>query len=134
MEGVTDKTLQVGNDTPVGETKLPDGTVTQTVVRGGSKMCITEQPGPEDYKIADINLSGSEEVGAFILGIWLKGLRYIVGAFAISFFFTGCTIIYFVLRKQIDGAETDEIYYMEGEEELDLEKEAIEAEKEKKSE
>lgn len=85
------------------------------VERGGSKMLVVNKEAGDRVK-AEIKLDADEEVGGFILGIWLKGLRYLVGAFAISFFFTGSTIIYYVLRKQIDGAEMDEVF-MEGEEE-----------------
>ena len=72
--------------------------------------------GEGDYEIVKIELESHEEVGGFILGVWLKGLYYLSGAFVISFFFTGSTIIYYILRKQIDGAELDEVY-IEGEEE-----------------
>jgi hypothetical protein len=85
------------------------------VERNGSLMLVGEKEEGDVVEMA-IELDGGEEVGGFILGIWLKGLYYLIGAFAISFFFTGSTIIYYILRKQIDGAELDEVY-MEGEEE-----------------
>ena len=70
----------------------------------------------EPLVLADMKLTTGESIGGFILTFWLKGLRYLVGAFALSFFVTASTIIYFILRKQIDGAEFDEVY-IEGEEE-----------------
>ncbi|MFH1550728.1 MAG: hypothetical protein ABIH04_09225 [Planctomycetota bacterium] len=70
----------------------------------------------EPLVLANLKLSTGEAVGGFILVIWLKCLGYLVGAFALSFFLTGSTIIYFILRRQIDGAEFDEVY-IEGEEE-----------------
>ncbi len=85
------------------------------VIRGGSNMFVVNK-GEGDYEIVKIELESHEEVGGFILGVWLKGLYYLSGAFVISFFFTGSTIIYYILRKQIDGAELDEVY-IEGEEE-----------------
>ena len=66
--------------------------------------------------VSKINLSAGESAGGFILAIWLKGLRYLVGAFILSFLLSGATIIYYTLRKQIDGAEFDEVY-IEGEDE-----------------
>jgi len=104
------------------------------VLRGGKIMLVAaNDKKADDTVIKKIELKPGEDVGGFILGIWLKGLHYIVGAFAISFFFTGCTMIYFVLRKQIDGAEMDEVY-MEGEdEEFEFGDESEESEKAKES-
>jgi len=129
-----EKQLQPGNDTIIGETILKDGAKELTVIRGGSKMYLVDKEAGKDYVIAKIELQSGENVGGFILGIWLKGLRYLVGAFAISFFFTGCTIIYYVLRKQIDGAELDEVYMESEDEEFNFDVEAKQVEKEKESE
>lgn len=135
LEGITDDTLRPGYDTIIGEKTLEDGkTKEYTVIRGGSKMFVLDKEADKDYVISKIELQPGEDVGGFILGIWLKGLRYLVGAFAISFFFTGCTIIYFILRKQIDGAELDEVYIEGEDEEFDFDEEAKQVEKEKGSE
>ncbi len=69
-----------------------------------------------DPVVREIQLSGSEEVGGFILMGWIKALRYLVGAFVLCFLLTGSTIIYFILRKQIDGAEVYDVF-IEGEDE-----------------
>ena len=63
-----------------------------------------------DPVVREIPLSTGESIGGFILVGWLKAMRYLVGAFVLCFFLTGSTIIYYVLRKQIDGAEMDEVF------------------------
>jgi hypothetical protein len=133
------------NELAPGDIPITDkGTKPFKVIRGGKIMLVVTAKNDKDFgdlvmkkddiEIKKIELKDGEDIGGFILGIWLKGLHYIVGAFAISFFFTGCTMIYFVLRKQIDGAELDEVY-MEGEdEEFEFGDESEENEKAKESE
>jgi len=127
---------QPWRDDIIGEKTLTDGTKEYKVVRGGYKQLIVGNADPtkKDVVVAKIELQRDEDVGGFILGIWLKGLRYLVGAFAISFFFTGCTIVYFILRKQIDGAELDEVYIESEDEEFEFGEEVEQTEKEKRPE
>ncbi len=55
-------------------------------------------------------LSASEALGGFFIAIWVFLLVGLVIAFAISFFFCGYTLIYLLLRKDVDATEIDEVY------------------------
>ena len=105
------------------QTDIGDATTSVIITRWVTKKELDElkerdkkEGRPEPVVLANLELDTGEAVGGFILAIWLRCLGYLVGAFALSFFLTGSTIIYFILRRQIDGAEFDEVY-IEGEEE-----------------
>ncbi len=55
-------------------------------------------------------LSASEALGSFFISIWVFLLVGLVIAFAISFFFCGYTLIYLLLRRDVDTTEMDEVY------------------------
>ncbi len=63
-------------------------------------------------------LSGSESFAAFFIALWVFILVGLVGAFVVSFYFCGSTEMYFLLRREVDAVDYDEIYYEEPEEEL----------------
>lgn len=68
-------------------------------------------------------LSTSEAIGSFFIALWVLLFVGFVIAFAISFFFSGYTVIYLLLRKDVDGTDFDEVYIEEEEDEAELEKE-----------
>ena len=55
-------------------------------------------------------LSASEALGSFFISIWVFLLVGLVIAFAISFFFCGYTLIYLLLRRDVDATEMEEVY------------------------
>jgi hypothetical protein len=55
-------------------------------------------------------LSVSEKIAGFFIAIWVFLLVGMVVAFAISFFFSGYTMIYLLLRRAVDSTELDEVY------------------------
>lgn len=54
-------------------------------------------------------------LGARMVGLWLGGLFLMMLGFSYSFFWTAATVIYTLLRKKIDEADTDEIFLEEDE-------------------
>jgi len=58
-------------------------------------------------------VSASEALGSFFISIWVFLLVGLVIAFAISFFFCGYTLIYLLLRRDVDTTEIDEVYVEE---------------------
>ena len=62
-------------------------------------------------------LSGSERGAAFFLGFWVWLVYGLVWGYAVSYGYSALTIIYFLLRKNVDNTEFDEVYLEEEEEE-----------------
>jgi hypothetical protein len=72
-------------------------------------------PGGDPWGSA--NLTGSERAAAWVLGLWVWVVLGLVWGFAVSYVYSGLTIIYFLLRKNVDNTEFDEVYLEEEEEE-----------------
>jgi hypothetical protein len=68
-------------------------------------------------------LSGAESFTMFFMALWVFVLVGLVGAFVVSFYFCGSTEMYFLLRRDVDAVDYDEIYYEELEDELGEEEE-----------
>ncbi len=75
-------------------------------------------------------LSGAESFTVFFLALWVFLVVGFVGAFIVSFYFCGSTEMYFLLRREVDAVDYDEIYYEELEDELDEEEQPEAAEPE----
>jgi hypothetical protein len=60
-------------------------------------------------------LSWWNKAGAGLVGLWVGLLFLVVLGFGYSFFFSGFTIMYLLLRREVDGAEMDEVYLEEEE-------------------
>lgn len=50
--------------------------------------------------------------GTFLVGIWLRAAAVLVMGFVYSQFWSSTTIIYFLLRRSVDGKELDEIQFV----------------------
>jgi len=79
-------------------------------------------------------LSGAESFTMFFLALWVFLVVGFVGAFIVSFYFCGSTEMYFLLRREVDAVDYDEIYYEELEDELDEEEQPEAAEPEQAEE
>jgi hypothetical protein len=55
----------------------------------------------------------SEKIAGFFIAIWVFLLVGAVVSFAITFFFSGYTMIYLLLRRAVDSTELDEVYVEE---------------------
>lgn len=63
-------------------------------------------------------LDATESAGAFFIALWVFLVVGLLAAFVISFFFCGSTQMYFLLRRDVDATDWEEVYYEETEEEL----------------
>jgi hypothetical protein len=82
-------------------------------------------PGPSDpllplpYTPSYDNLKWSEAVGAGLVAWWVYLVIGLIGAFAISFYFSANTIIYYLMRREVDATELDDVYVEETEDDVD---------------
>lgn len=58
-------------------------------------------------------LGWTEKVGGFFIAVWVFILVGLVIAFAISFFFSGSTVIYLLLRRRVDATDMEEVFVEE---------------------
>jgi hypothetical protein len=61
-------------------------------------------------------LNGSETVAAILIACWVFLFVALLGAFLVSFYFSGSTQMYFLLRHHVDAVDWEEVYYEEEEE------------------
>lgn len=59
-----------------------------------------------------------QSVGAFFISLWVWLTIALLGAYAISLYFSESTIIYYLLRKDVDATEMDDVYLEPSDEEL----------------
>jgi hypothetical protein len=64
------------------------------------------------------SLNWGQKAGAGLLSFWVYMTITLVGAYAVSFYFSANTIIYFLLRREVDATELDDVYVEEIEEEF----------------
>jgi hypothetical protein len=63
-------------------------------------------------------LEGAEFVGAALIGVWVFLVAGLAPAYLLSFFASASTSIYFLLRKNVDATDLDDVYVEEEEDEL----------------
>jgi hypothetical protein len=69
----------------------------------------------------DINywpLGPGQKIGAFLVMLWVYLAIGLVGAFAISFYLSANTIIYFLMRNEVDATELDDVYIEQADDEF----------------
>jgi hypothetical protein len=64
-------------------------------------------------------LKGTEAVAAGLIVWWVYLVVGLVGAFAISFYFSANTIIYYLMRREVDATELDDVYVEEADDEVE---------------
>ncbi len=63
-------------------------------------------------------LNGSEKLACFLITIWTFIVVGAVVSFVISFFFSSSTMIYYLLRREVDATDIEDVYLEEYEEDL----------------
>jgi hypothetical protein len=74
---------------------------------------IWPSPTTEGRFVYDINylaLGPGEKFGALLIAIWVYLAIGLLGAFAVSFYFSANTIIYLLMRHEVDATELDDVY------------------------
>ena len=79
----------------------------------------TDPNNPLPYRPDYEHLKGSEEVAAGLMVFWNYIVIGLIGAFAISFYFSSNTIIYFLMRREVDATDLDDVYVEETDDELE---------------
>ena len=74
---------------------------------------------PLPYSPGYDRLKGSEQVAAGLMVWWNYLLIGLVGAFAISFYFSANSIIYYLMRREVDATELDDVYVEETDDEIE---------------
>jgi hypothetical protein len=78
-------------------------------------------PGPTErlsYDIDFLTLRGDQDIAALLTAFWVYLAVGMLGAFAISFYFTANTIIYYLMRHEVDATEMDDVYLEQSEEDF----------------
>lgn len=82
----------------------------------------TVQPPPDflhlPYQVNWEGLSGYGGLTAWLVAMWSYLVIAMLGAFAISFYFSANTIIYYLMRREVDATEMDDVYLEQPEEEF----------------
>lgn len=89
---------------------------------GGTDLWAMLQPMPSfrelPFMVNFESLNAYGDVTAFFLSAWVYLAIAMLGAFAISFYFSASTIIYYLVRRDADATEMDDVYLEQPEEEL----------------
>jgi hypothetical protein len=77
-------------------------------------------PSPADltYAINFAELKWSESISAFLISVWVYICIGLLGAYVISFYFSANTIIYYLMRREVDATELDDVYVEETDEDF----------------
>lgn len=89
---------------------------------GGENLWSALMPFPQfwdlPYAVNSAQLSVYGQITAWFIAFWNYLLIAMLGAFAISFYFSANTIIYFLMRREVDATEMDDVYLEQPEEEF----------------
>lgn len=102
-----------------------------SVTRYFTQMFLFGQPGryfPEiwpaisdqdmTYLINRHSLAWSEQIAAFLIAMWVYVVLSFLASFVISFYFSANTIIYFLMRREVDATELDDVFIEESEDDF----------------
>jgi hypothetical protein len=79
----------------------------------------TDPLNPLPYSPDYLSLKGTETVAAGLMVWWNYLIIGLIGAFAISFYFSANTIIYYLMRREVDATELDDVYVEDTDDELE---------------
>jgi hypothetical protein len=65
-----------------------------------------------------MTLHADQRIGAFLVMFWNYLAIGLLGAFAISFYFSANTIIYYLMRREVDATELDDVYLEQADEDF----------------
>ena len=70
------------------------------------------------YDIDYMSLGGAQAFAATLVAIWVYLTISIIGAYAISFYFSANTVIYYLMRREVDATELDDVYIEQSEDDF----------------
>ncbi len=62
------------------------------------------------YSVDALSLTLPQEIGAALIWFWVHLLIAVLAAFAVCFYFSANTIIYYLLRQDVDATDLNEVY------------------------
>jgi hypothetical protein len=71
------------------------------------------------YQVRYDVLSFGQSIGAFFIHVWVMLLVSVMGAYVISIYFSANTIIYFLMRREVDSTEIDDVYLEQSPDDFD---------------
>lgn len=94
-----------------------------TTTDGGANVFSAMWPSPATlgrltYDVNYLSLGPGESAGAFLISLWVHLAIGLLGAFAISFYLSANTIIYYLMRHEVDATEMDDVYLEQSEDEF----------------
>jgi hypothetical protein len=75
--------------------------------------------GRLSYSVDYLALTAGQKMGAFFMNCWVMFLVSFLGAFTISLYFSANTVVYYLMRREVDSTEMDDVYLEQSEEELE---------------
>jgi hypothetical protein len=80
-------------------------------------------PGPMatqrlSYDVDYLSLSAGQATGAFLVAFWVYLTIAMLGAFLLSFYISANTVIYYLMRNEVDATELDDVYLEQTEEDF----------------
>jgi hypothetical protein len=70
------------------------------------------------HRVHFSQLHWTEDTSAALIAFWVYLVVSLLGAYAISFYFSANTIIYYLMRQEVDATELDDVYLEQTEEEF----------------
>jgi len=70
------------------------------------------------YEIPYLSLSTGQSIAAFFVALWVFLTISFLGAFLISYYFSSSTVIYYLMRREVDATELDDVYVEQSEDEF----------------
>ena len=70
------------------------------------------------YHIDYFALSGGSSIAAYLISLWVHVVIAFLGAYVVSFYFSANTIIYYLMRREVDATELDDVYVEQSEDEF----------------
>ena len=70
------------------------------------------------YGVDWLTLGAGQSLAAALVAFWVYLTVGMLGAFAISFYFSANTIIYYLMRREVDATELDDVYLEQSEEDF----------------
>ncbi|HEY3243480.1 MAG TPA: hypothetical protein VGM03_09015 [Phycisphaerae bacterium] len=67
---------------------------------------------------SDPNLGYPSKISWFLIGLWVLLVAALVWSFLVSYYFSASTIIYFLLRREVDATDLEDVYLDKLEEEI----------------
>ena len=89
---------------------------------GANRLAVLA-PGPASplnlaYDIPFLSLNAGQDIGAFFIAFWVYLVVGLTAAFVLSLYFSLNTIIYYLMRAEVDATDPDEVYLEPGEDEF----------------